>query len=242
MTARRGFLVHDSHEERENSIREHLRKEGMLPVAAVSCRDGVLLVGARTNASISKIYRLLDRVGFIGVGESQDFRQLYQSMAARAKSLAIISMSKGDMRVVDRVVETYQRAMRDLFRDLRMSMYLQCEAIVAQVGHIPSEDRVWTLDLTGAVSTMDDHGHMVLPAPHTDEDQADMKLAFPEDRSMKDALRVFAQAVERMYGAKSRTPVTYEVAFLQRDKVHAKEYSSVYRKLDSQETGESIHP
>ena len=151
-------------------------------------------------------------------------------MAARAKSLAIISMSKGDMRVVDHVLETYQQVVREAFRDLRSSVYLECESLIAQVGHDPSEDRIFALDLTGSLVAMDDRRYVVLPYPNLEDQETEWTIAVSPHTTMAQALKLFKDELTQRHTDTRRGPMMLEVAILSRTGVQEKLYESVYHK------------
>ncbi len=72
---------HRSLEEREQSIREEFKssKSGtVLPACALSCGDGILILGLSRRPKVLKVRRILDRIAFVGVGMISDYESLYK--------------------------------------------------------------------------------------------------------------------------------------------------------------------
>src|SRR3989344_3086469 len=220
-------LIHDSLIERKNATIDIFKESGVLPAFAVSCSDGILLLGTANRRGICKVKRLLDRVACAGTGDIEgDFGILYESMSAFAKGKAYIEMSKGDMRVFNDLKKQIARILRSSFRDLYNNTYFECEIIIAKLGFEADDDELVSVDFTGTVQK----SKKLISIPSITGLKLDISLS--EQLTIRDAFSAITGEVKKM---KPDVNLFWEAVVLSRQEALNKNFSNVYQRISESE-------
>lgn len=244
--------IHESLKERKNLTIDIIRK-GVLPVFAVSCVDGILLVGISNRPGVSKIKKLLDRVAFAGAGNLSDSKETYNSISSYAKLQSIVYLSAGDMRVVEDIRHMLSMEFRRNFRDLYSSDYVECELIIATLGFSQNHDELHSIDFTGSVKSSQryirvpnisyfdpaspegeaEQSHEKSENKNIDwEESKEIESRLTDATTMADCLKIVGGSVDKF---RKGNPVFMEVRILSRQEAQAKRFDRVYKRLSQEE-------
>lgn len=239
--------VHSSIEERTNIIRSSFA-DRVLPVFAMSCVDGILLIGFRASKRNIKTRKLLDRVAFAGVGNTTYRNGVYESVSAHANTHVHMVLSPGDMRAVDYVVDLISKEMMERFRDLYSANYIDCEFLVAKVDLKQEDDQLIVIDLSGHIRDCDTFA--MIPSVDSYEEESkqnrgeeskptrivnsvkSLKNKLSKELSMRQNLIIITESFDWLSRDNGMLP---EVAMLLRQNVAEKKFQNVYRKLSQEE-------
>lgn len=219
--------VHDTHEERAKSILTTLQKEKVPPGLVFSCQDGILLFAPK-NFAAQKIWKVFDRIAFIGAGAPADYEWLYTWGAANAKLAGNLLWSPGDPRIFLSLKEELAQQVRRSFRNLFSSNYLECEVILAQVGFEPDEDQIFRVDCKGEVDAAE-MGWLGIPQNHRFNWSGEELSALP----IETVFRGVAQGLKEIL--EDEEAIICEVTILSRQAVREKRFEEVYMKLNQKQ-------
>ena len=225
--------IHDSDEERRNITESNFKKGKVLPAFAVSCQDGILLLGVSSKPNVRKIKKLLDRVVCMSVGDTSDFISMYASMSAFAKVQAFVERSQGDMRIVDDLITRYSESLRMMFRDLYSNSYPECELIIAKLGFEPSDDNITSMAFDGSVTRAE--RFVVIP----DVDSLKPQVVIDRLLTMHEAMKVLVDIVKQF---RPDAPLFWQVVTLSRQAVREKSFDKVYIQLSNEEIEQWLKP
>ncbi|PJE51085.1 MAG: hypothetical protein COV29_02315 [Candidatus Yanofskybacteria bacterium CG10_big_fil_rev_8_21_14_0_10_36_16] len=221
---------HSSCEKRAGEIRKDLKSE-TTPAFVISCRDGILSATVSGKRKGHKIYRMLDRSVFTGVGSVLDCKNLYAAASSSAKVQAHMERSKGDVSyIIENIVTSLSSQIANQFRNLYSNNYFRAEIAFTVIGQDPAEDEIWCVDCTGdntlssnfACLPVDDEMAKVLGDDPEHTWEMDMKTVF---RDM-----VYGSLVKHVKG--DRGP---EVVVLDRTKMEEKKFGDVYKRLSQEQ-------
>lgn len=218
-------LIHESIEERKNITRGEYKKAGVLPGVAASCKDGIILIGVSSRPKVSKIWRILDRSAFLGVGDVSRYEELYNSISINAKVKAFMERSAGDSIVMEDIIRLSANTVRSAFRDLFNNDYFECDIIIARLGFEKEEDELCAIDFTG--QRICSKSFICIP-----DGLSDGLISDVNSETMRDVFVDMWHKLEAKKEELKQEKLFFEVATLSREAALAKKFKEVYKKLD----------
>ena len=159
-------------------------------LASVACNEGILICAENPSNTLHKVSEIYDRIAFAGVGKYNEFDQL-RIAGIRHADLKGYSYSREDVDARS-LANAYAQILGQIFTHEMKP--LEVEILVAEVGAVPSEDRLYHILYDGTV--MDETRSLVLGG---DADtvagrlsEADTQEGLP---SLAEALRASAAAL-----------------------------------------------
>ena len=169
--------------------------------------DGVLIVAENHSRSLHKVSEIYDRVGFAAVGRYNEFDQL-RIAGVRAADLKGYSYSREDVEARS-LANSYAQMLGQVFTHEMKP--LEVEILVAEVGLLPDDDRLFHILYDGTV--MDQERFTVLGGDAETISER-MKSTYTDAQTLETALR---GAVAALAGSdRTLTPRELEVAALDR--------------------------
>ncbi len=228
-----GSLIHESIEERKNVTLEEYKKAGVLPSIAASCDDGILLVGVSNRPGVSKIWRILDRSAFLGVGNTSKYEELYDAISISAKVQAVMERSVGDSIVMENIIRASSSTVRSAFRDLLTNDYFECDIVIARLGFDQEDDDLCLINFTGLRT----HSKSFVCVP--DIIWTDW-IKSVSNKTMREAFVDIWRKLEEKRVELKQEKFFFEVAILSREEALAKNFGRIYQKLHQKKITEWI--
>ena len=126
------------------------------PLVAATYADGILLCAENPSSRLRKISEIYDRIAFAGVGKYNEFDQL-RITGIRAADLRGYAYSREDVDARS-LANNYAQILGHIFTHEPKPM--EVEILVAEVGTVAEEDRLFHLLYDGTV--VDEHPFSVL--------------------------------------------------------------------------------
>ncbi|MBI2062917.1 MAG: hypothetical protein HYT61_01600 [Candidatus Yanofskybacteria bacterium] len=218
-------MVENSVEERENKIKKEL--ERARPAIVVSCSDGILLA-TLNNLRKPKIKQVSGPTAFIGVGIWSDFNKLWEFASASLIAHRFVNASERDFTILDKIIETLCREIRQKFCNLYSADYYQCELILAFLGEDKSNDRFYSIDCAG----IEGSSSSFFMIPTVNAVTPPGLSVLNNSTTMQAALRTVADVMEEELRANHGA---LEVSVLSRDVLLGGKPEETYHKLTSEE-------
>jgi proteasome alpha subunit len=117
------------------------------PLVAATYADGILLCAENPSSRLRKISEIYDRIAFAGVGKYNEFDQL-RIAGIRAADLRGYAYSREDVDARS-LANNYAQILGQIFTHEPKPM--EVEILVAEVGSLPEEDRLFHLLYDGTV-------------------------------------------------------------------------------------------
>ncbi|MDP9419764.1 MAG: proteasome subunit alpha [Actinomycetota bacterium] len=117
------------------------------PLVAATYSDGILLCAENPSSRLRKISEIYDRIAFAGVGKYNEFDQL-RIAGIRAADLRGYAYSREDVDARS-LANNYAQILGQIFTHEPKPM--EVEILVAEVGSVPEEDRLFHLLYDGTV-------------------------------------------------------------------------------------------
>jgi proteasome alpha subunit len=117
------------------------------PLVAATYADGILLCAENPSSRLRKISEIYDRIAFAGVGKYNEFDQL-RIAGIRAADLRGYAYSREDVDARS-LANNYAQILGQIFTHEPKPM--EVEILVAEVGTLPEEDRLFHLLYDGTV-------------------------------------------------------------------------------------------
>lgn len=175
----------------------------------VACQylDGILFVAENPSNTLRKISEIYDRIAFAGVGKYNEFDQLRQA-GVRAADLKGYQYARDDVDARS-LANQYAQMMGHIFTHDQKP--LEVEILVAEIGYLASEDRLFHILYDGTV--MDESKFSVLGGD-ADPISERMVTSFTEGANLSVALKACAQSLSGP--DKTLTADDLEVAVIER--------------------------
>lgn len=169
---------------------------------------GILIAAENHSRSLHKVSEIYDRVGFAAVGRYNEFDQL-RIAGVRAADLKGYSYSREDVEARS-LANSYAQMLGQVFTHEMKP--LEVEILVAEVGHVADDDRLFHILYDGTV--MDQERFTVLGGDAETISER-MKSSYTDEQELGPALR---GAVAALAGAdRTLTNRELEVALLARE-------------------------
>ncbi|MBW3579460.1 MAG: proteasome subunit alpha [Actinobacteria bacterium] len=117
------------------------------PLVAAAYADGILLCAENPSSRLRKISEIYDRIAFAGVGKYNEFDQL-RIAGIRAADLRGYAYSREDVDARS-LANNYAQILGQIFTHEPKPM--EVEILVAEVGSLPEEDRLFHILYDGTV-------------------------------------------------------------------------------------------
>jgi proteasome alpha subunit len=117
------------------------------PLVAATYADGIMLCAENPSSRLRKISEIYDRIAFAGVGKYNEFDQL-RIAGIRAADLRGYAYSREDVDARS-LANNYAQILGQIFTHEPKPM--EVEILVAEVGSVPEEDRLFHLLYDGTV-------------------------------------------------------------------------------------------
>lgn len=128
------------------------------PVLVLSCADGILLLAENPSTSLHKIAEIYDRIGFAAVGKFNEFEGLRRA-GVRYADLRGYAYDRGDV-TARGLANAYAQTLAGVFTTEQKPY--EVELVVAELGSVPADDRLYRLSFDGSISH--ERGHVALGA------------------------------------------------------------------------------
>ncbi len=122
----------------------------------LTAADGIYIVAENHSRTLHKVSEIYDRIGFAAVGRYNEFDQL-RIAGVRAADLKGYSYSREDVEARS-LANSYAQMLGQVFTHEMKP--LEVEILVAEVGRVPDDDRMFHILYDGTV--MDEEGFTIL--------------------------------------------------------------------------------
>src|SRR5438105_8670170 len=162
-------------------------------VVAMEYADGLLFLAENPSATLHKVSEIYDRIAFAGVGKYSEYEDLRIS-GVRLADLRGYAYGREDV-TAKMLANAYSQALSTIFTT-QMKPY-EVEILVGQVGDGPGSNELYHILFDGSVTDERDY---VAMGGRSDDLGAQLKEAYRDGQSLKEAIRAAAKALSDVEG------------------------------------------
>lgn len=176
-------------------------------IAALECREGVLLLAENPSRTLTKISEIYDRIAFAGVGKYNEFESL---RVAGIRYADVKGYQYGRMDVTAKsLASAFSQTLGNIF--VQGPKPFEVEILVAEVGRTEAEDRLFKVTYDGTL--YDKRGYTAIGG-QADELSDRIGEDYEDTPALDDALTLAANAFREV---EQREIDGWEAALLQRE-------------------------
>jgi proteasome alpha subunit len=157
-------------------------------VLVLRYQDGIILLAENPSSTLHKIAEIYDRIGFAAVGKYNEFETLRQA-GVRYADLRGYSYDRADV-TARGLTNAYAQTLAGVFTT--ESKPFEVEIVVAELGRVAAEDRLYRLSYDGSVADENDHVAIGGQAEAISQQLADVHTA---DKPLAEAFAIGVRAL-----------------------------------------------